>query len=928
MELEVRVVGGIESCFVSLPISLIETLQSTSGGFLPPVLALELRSYSGDFWRVAWSGSASKSSKIEIGQQVAECISLLNGTKVRVKAIGNLPKASLVNIEPNSEDDWEILELNSEAAEEVILKQVGIVFEGMKFPLWLHGHMVVEFTVVSVSPNKPVVQLVPGTEVAVRPKSRKNRVGACTEGQSYSSEQKETKAILRVQASKGKHVHKLVFGDVELGVVLTSAVFIHPETAGKLSFDNLQLVVIEPRLSHRKTIKSLKDATQGKVNNSANSDGNSGGSSINIRRARQTILRILYSDTVVIGHVMLPKAVRLFLRAGAHSWVCIKKYSNNPLKDVSLLTLSPCRFKQSEKNDSIDKDELNTLVSSQNVDRNSTSTGPYSLTNMKVADWGQHENFLESLFDKVCVNGDKRSVSSLDNKWDQKFLIQSWFIGQLKELALHTSQMELTSIILPKETIIHFEISNQDLGSKLTKRLFSEEHLEKQSDQCTFELLYVLAATFGESCHDELKQSYELALNPGNKDVRGINDLELISEKLKFGDPLHLDSVVEGGFGRKLNLTLSFLSWLEKAATDAINRLLVLLSPSSLKLMNNFNIPLPGHVLIYGPPGSGKSTLIMAIAKHLEEHEEILAHVIFISCSKLALEKGQTIRQAIADYVSEALLHSPAIVVFDDIDYIITLSPDSEGSQTLNSVTSLTNFLIDIMDEYRENCQNFCGYGCIAFVASAQSLGKLPHSLTSSGRFDFHVELPAPAVSERGAILKHEILKRGLHCSEDIISEVSSKCDGFDAYDLEILVDRAVHAAISHSLTFHDKEPEKPSLVKNDFSQAMHGFVPVAMRGLTRAGFDGGRNGWDDIGGLSHVRNAIQEIVELPSKFPSIFAHSPLRMRSNVLLYGPPGCGKTHIIGAAAVACSLRFISIKGPELLNKYIGASEQAVC
>lgn len=68
-------------------------------------------------------------------------------------------------------------------------------------------------------------------------------------------------------------------------------------------------------------------------------------------------------------------------------------------------------------------------------------------------------------------------------------------------------------------------------------------------------------------------------------------------------------------------------------------------------------------------------------------------------------------------------------------------------------------------------------------------------------------------------------------------------------------------------------------------------------------------------------------MIELPSKFPNIFAQAPLRLRSNVLLYGPPGCGKTHIVGAAAAACSLRFISVKGPELLNKYIGASEQAV-
>lgn len=69
------------------------------------------------------------------------------------------------------------------------------------------------------------------------------------------------------------------------------------------------------------------------------------------------------------------------------------------------------------------------------------------------------------------------------------------------------------------------------------------------------------------------------------------------------------------------------------------------------------------------------------------------------------------------------------------------------------------------------------------------------------------------------------------------------------------------------------------------------------------------------------------QMLVLPSKFPNIFSRAPLRLRSNVLLYGPPGCGKTHIVGAAAAACSLRFISVKGPELLNKYIGASEQAV-
>ncbi|XP_034698552.1 peroxisome biogenesis protein 1-like [Vitis riparia] len=124
MELAVRTVGGIESCFVSLPLPLIQTLQSTSSGLLPPVLALELRSSNNDVWVVAWSGSASTSSSIEVARQFAECISLPDHTAVQVRAIANLPKATLVTIEPHTEDDWEVLELNAEHAEAAILKQV------------------------------------------------------------------------------------------------------------------------------------------------------------------------------------------------------------------------------------------------------------------------------------------------------------------------------------------------------------------------------------------------------------------------------------------------------------------------------------------------------------------------------------------------------------------------------------------------------------------------------------------------------------------------------------------------------------------------------------------------------------------------------------------------------------------------------------
>jgi peroxin-1 len=157
---------------------------------------------------------------------------------------------------------------------------------------------------------------------------------------------------------------------------------------------------------------------------------------------------------------------------------------------------------------------------------------------------------------------------------------------------------------------------------------------------------------------------------------------------------------------------------------------------------------------------------------------------ILVSCSTLALEKVQHIHHVLSSVIAEGLEHAPSVIILDDLDSIISSSSDTEGTQASVGVTMLTKFLTDVIDDYGEYRNSSCGIGPLAFVASVQSLEQIPQTLSSSGRFDFHVQLAAPATSERGAILKHEIQKRLLDCSEDILLNLAAKCEGYDAYDL------------------------------------------------------------------------------------------------------------------------------------------------
>ncbi|KAL9085498.1 MAG: hypothetical protein Q9165_007543 [Trypethelium subeluteriae] len=152
--------------------------------------------------------------------------------------------------------------------------------------------------------------------------------------------------------------------------------------------------------------------------------------------------------------------------------------------------------------------------------------------------------------------------------------------------------------------------------------------------------------------------------------------------------------------------------------------------------------------------------------------------------------------------------------------------------------------------------------------------------------------------------------------------DIAGQTDGYMPGDLSLLVSRVRSEALIRAI--NDSTAGKVELLPEDFASALHGFIPASLRNVS---LQTSSASFSSIGGLKYTRQILLETLQYPTTYAPIFANCPLRLRSGLLLYGYPGCGKTLLASAVAGECGLNFISVKGPEILNKYIGASEKSV-
>ncbi|QLG47336.1 CDC48 family AAA ATPase [Natrinema halophilum] len=332
------------------------------------------------------------------------------------------------------------------------------------------------------------------------------------------------------------------------------------------------------------------------------------------------------------------------------------------------------------------------------------------------------------------------------------------------------------------------------------------------------------------------------------------------------------------------------------------------------ELFRALGIEPPRGVLLHGPPGTGKTLIARAVANEIDAHFETISGPEIMS--KYYGESEEQLR----DVFEEAAENEPAIVFIDELDSIAPKREDVQGDVERRVVAQL----LSLMDGLERR-------GEITVIGTTNRVDAIDPALRRPGRFDREIEIGVPDAAGREEIL--QIHTRGMPLDADVVLErYAENTHGFVGADLENLAKEAAMTAMRRvrpELDFDEEEIDAETLeaieiTEADFRSALRGIEPSAMREVFVEVPD---VSWDDVGGLEAAKERLRESVQWPMEHADAYERVGLDPAKGVLLYGPPGTGKTLLAKAVANESQSNFISVKGPELFDKYVGESEKGV-
>ncbi|KAF2474776.1 AAA-domain-containing protein [Lindgomyces ingoldianus] len=379
-------------------------------------------------------------------------------------------------------------------------------------------------------------------------------------------------------------------------------------------------------------------------------------------------------------------------------------------------------------------------------------------------------------------------------------------------------------------------------------------------------------------------------------------------------------------------------------------------------------------VLLTGGLGAGKTTCAQLLAHQLRT--EFLFNAIYFPCRKLVTDETrvatikETLNRIFASASWGARYGGNAVVILDDLDRLCPVETELQVGGENGRSRHISESIISIVRQY---CSMDSGVVLLATAQSKEALNNviigghvvreitslkapnkegrrrvlemLAHQDEKSQRSEEklngvvssgHAFPPSPSNS-RPSTSGHQSrpssssIQHNSQVEEDgfVVDpaidflDLAGQTDGYMPGDLVLLTSRARSESLIRSVSASSASTSI-FITREDYTQALSGFTPASLRNVT---LQSSTTRWDSIGGLHATRQTLLETLQYPTTYAPIFAQCPLRLRSGLLLYGYPGCGKTLLASAVAGECGLNFISVKGPEILNKYIGASEKSV-
>ncbi|CAE7435812.1 PEX1 [Symbiodinium natans] len=871
---------------------------------------LRLQHAAGDVF-VGWVGENSLTpGKLVLSKPFAECLALEEGEQV--DAFPHAPPiASTVMVQPNSIDDWEVVELQASFIEENLLSQVAVLMPGLSFPVWVHGQLVAKLRVDPVDSNKSSCFLLGrDTELAIESK-RRTAEAASIIGGAVKTDEIVSFRVLCLDEESQTPIGRVAEEDLD-------------DFCGGGSRSCLAWLLHD-------------DAAVAQ-------DRRPGSSA-----AKAYLLRLLADVKVPRGHVALSASLATWVGIPCFSVVNLCYCYQVPvfMPHIELVPCHPGHWLNRALPGSAAREDVCWI-------RRRFEALVKACEEIDVADGSVLQLRAERQPTAVATQAEGHATSVRSSAGDSN-LEADLYEGLSDIDDIYQRQAE------PPIFVDTFGVYEVDLGIDIID-------LSSQSESI-FPAGAAAKERWASEENPEVVLVYIRLAAGAASDLRSGPDkppfARITSSGLLAGEPRVTIAWDDGGSVRQDKDPLGVMwaamptappeEWadvmqiIKAPSTNSIDKTGLFSEPFATlhrhveaSLGCHLHMPatdalpsqcqmLPGIIAVVGPPGSGKSRLCHRVLGDLAAQGVLPVQV---ACSKFGPgKKFKAVQDWLRSILSFACWYSPCVLLLDDFG---ALCPDVEPGAPNLSVSEerspiLAEMILDILPEVRSSGAR------VACVATMHDDASVHRMLWSWPALEHKVPIRQPVLKERPDILQalcNHKAEDGWEVEQALLAEGAlddwaGRIDGFSVADLASVVERACIEATVDSTADRlrgDMWGDRQRMSMQHLAKACEEFVPATMADQT---FFTSDVRLEDIGGLTDVKQELMDMLTMPTRYAVLLDRAPVRTRKGLMLVGPPGCGKTMLIQAAASETKglLRFLSVKGPELLSKYIGESEAGV-